>query len=79
MLTEAAQHMGGENLFCKLGCSQAYKCLEMADQRLKEMLALNFASRTFAYRRLAQGLSISLSAFLSLMREYFDPVTKADQ
>ena len=35
----------------------------MADQRSLEMLAFNFASRTFAYKRLAQGLSRSVSAF----------------
>ena len=51
----------------------------MADQRSVEMLAFNFASRTFACKRLAQGLSRSVSAFLSLMREYLDPVFKADQ
>ena len=43
------------------------------------MLAFNFASRTFAYRRLAQGLSRALSAFSSFMREYLDRVIKADQ
>ena len=43
------------------------------------MLAFNFASRTFAYRRLAQGLSRASSAFSSFMREYFDKVIKADQ
>ena len=56
-LTDTAQHMAGKRLFCKLDCSQAYHCLQMADQRSIEMLAFNFASRTFAYRRLAQGLS----------------------
>ena len=69
-LTDAAQHMAGKNLFCKLDCSQAYHCLHMADQQSSEILAFNFASRTFAYRRLAQGLSRSLSAFSSLIREY---------
>ena len=44
-----------------------------------EKLAFNFASRTLAYRRLAQGLSRSVSAFSSFMREYLDPVVKADQ
>ena len=51
----------------------------MADQRSVEMLAFNFASRTFAYKRLAQGLSKSVSAFSSSMRDYLDPVVKADQ
>ena len=78
-LTDAAQRMAEKNLFCKLDCSQAYHCLQIADQQSIELLAFNFASRTFAYRRLAQGLSRSVSAFSSFIREYLDPVIKADQ
>ena len=78
-LSDAAQHLAGKSLFCKLDCSQAYHCLQMADQRSVEMLAFNFASRTFAYKRLAQGLSRSVSAFSSFIREYLDPVVKANQ
>ena len=78
-LSDAAQHLAGKSLFYKLDCSQAYHCLQMADQRSVEMLAFNFASRTFAYKRLAQGLSRSVSAFSSFMREYLEPVVKADQ
>ena len=69
-LSDAAQLLAGKSVFCKLDCSQAYHCLQMADQRSVEMLAFNFASRTFAYRRLAQSLSRSVSAFSSFMREY---------
>ena len=43
------------------------------------MLAFNFAGRTFAYKRLAQDLSRSVSALSSFKREYLDPVVKADQ
>ena len=78
-LTDASQHMAGKKLFCKLDCSQAYHCLQMADQQSIELLAFKFASRTFAYRRLGQGLSRSLSAFSSFIREYLDPVIQADQ
>ena len=78
-LSDAAQHLAGKSLFCQLDCSQACHCLQMADQRSVEMLAFIFASRTFAYRRLAQGLSRSVSAFSSFMREYLDPVVRADQ
>ena len=78
-LSDRAQHLAGKTLFCKLDCSQSYHCLQMADQRSVEMLAFNFASRTFAYKRLAQGLSRSVSAFSSFMREYLDPVVKADR
>ena len=51
----------------------------MADQLSIEMLAFNFASRTFAYRRLAQGLSRALTAFSSFKRECLDKVIKADR
>ena len=65
--------MACKRLLCKLDC------LQMADQRSIAMLAFNFASRTFAYRRLAQGLRRALSVFSSFMREYLDKVIKADQ
>ena len=51
----------------------------MPDQQSIELLAFNFASRTFAYRRLAQGLSRSLSAFSSFTSKYLDPVIRTDQ
>ena len=51
----------------------------MADQRSVEMLAFNFASRSFAHKRIAHGLSRSVSAFSSFMREYLDPVVKPVQ
>ena len=38
-LSDAAQHLAGQSLFCKLDCSQAYHCLQMADQRSVELLA----------------------------------------
>ena len=62
-LSDAEQHLALKSLFFKLDCSQAYHCLQMAHQRSMEILAFNFASTTFAYRRLAQGLSRSVSAF----------------
>ena len=51
----------------------------MADQRSVEMLAFNFASGTSAYKILAQGISRSVSAFSSFVREYLDSVVKSDQ
>ena len=78
-LSDAAQHLAGKSLICKLDCSQAYHHLQMADQWSVEMLAFNLASRFFAYKRLAQGLSRSVSAVLSFMRDYLDPVVKVDQ
>ena len=51
----------------------------MADERSLGMLAFIFASKTFAHKRLAQGLSRSVSASSNLMRERLDPVIKGDQ
>ena len=78
-LTNAAQHMARKDLFCKLDCSQAYHCFQMADQHSTKLLAFNIAIRTIAYRRLAQGLSRSLPALLSFSRDYLEPVIKTDQ
>ena len=78
-MADAAQHMAGKRYFCKLDCSQAYHCLQMADEQSVQLLAFNFGSRTFAYLRLAQGLNRSLSAFNSTVREYLDPLVKADE
>ena len=71
--------MTGKNLFCKHNCSQAYHCLQMADQQSIEFLAIIIASITIAYRRFVQGLSRSLSVFLSFIREYLDPGIKTNQ
>ena len=53
-IADAAQHMAGKKYFCKLDCSQAYHCLQMADEQSVQLLSFNFGSRTFAYQRLAQ-------------------------
>ena len=78
-LSDAAQHLAGESLFCNLDCSQSFHCLQMADQSSVEMFAFIFASRIFAHKLLAQGPSRSVSAFPWFMREYLDPIVKADQ
>ena len=78
-MADAAQHMAGKRYFCKLDCSQAYHCLQMADEQSVQLLAFNCGSRTFAFLRLAQGLNRSLSAFNSTVREYLDPLVKADK
>ena len=71
--------MAGKNLFCQLDCSQACHCLQMADQQSIELLAFNFVSRTFAYRKWIKGHSRSLSTLSSFIRENPNPVIKAGQ
>ena len=51
----------------------------MADQRSVEMLAFNFATRTFANKRLAHGLSRPVAAFSGFVRENLDPVVNTVQ
>ena len=79
ILADVAQHMARNKLLCKLVCSRPYHCFQMADQQPIELFVFNFASRTFAYRRLAQGLSRYLSIFSSFIREYLDPAINANQ
>ena len=78
-LPNAAQHMAGKNFFCILDCYQGYHGLQTVDQQWIELREFNFASSSFAYRKMADGLSRSLSAFLSFIQEYLDPVIKANQ
>ena len=47
-MTDATNHVAGKPLFCKPDCSQAYHCVQMADDLSVQLLAFNFASRTFA-------------------------------
>ena len=75
-LSDAAQQLTGKSLFCKLDCSHVYHCLQTADQWSVQMLAFK---HYFAYKRLARGVSRSVSAFSCFMREYLYPVVKADQ
>ena len=78
-IADAAEHMAGKKYFCNLDYSQAYLCLQMAVEQSVQLLAFNFGSRTFSYLRLAQGLNRSLLAFKSTVREYVDPLVKADK
>ena len=53
-MTDASNHFAGKSLFTKLDCSQAYHCVQMADDLSVQLLAFNFGSRTYAYKCLAQ-------------------------
>ena len=77
-MTDASNHFAGKTLFTKLDCSQAYHCVQMADDISTQLLAFNFSSRTYAYKCLAQGLSKSVTGFSSFIRHYLDPCLAAD-
>ena len=50
----------------------------MADDLSVQLLAFNFASRIYAYKCLAQGLSKTVTGFSSFISAYLDPCTAAD-
>ena len=78
-LADAGNHLAGKKIFCKLDCTQSYFALQMADELSVQMLAFNFESRNYAFKRMAQGLSRSVSAFSSFMRKYLDACITADK
>ena len=78
-MEEANAHMAFKIFYSKLDCSQAYHVIKMADERSVQLLSFNFESRTFAYQRLAQGLSRSATAFSSFIRKYLETDIAADR
>ena len=50
----------------------------MADDLSVQLLAFNFASRTFAYNCLAQGLNKTVTGFSSIVKHYLDPCLVAN-
>ena len=54
-------------------CSQAYPCVQMADDRSVQFLTFNFALRTFDYNCLAEGLNKSVTEISSFVKTYLDP------
>ena len=76
-MTDATSHFARKTLFTKLDCSQAYHCVQMADETSVQLFAFNFASRTYAYKCLAQGLSKSVTGFSAFVRYYLDPCLAA--
>ena len=76
-IADVGHHLAGKKLFTKLDCSQAFHVVQMADLESIQLLAFNFEGRTYAYQRLAQGLSRSVTSFSSFMRKYLDPCIAA--
>ena len=72
-MSDAINYFAGKKLFTKIDCSQAYHCVQMADDVSVQLLAFNFASRTYAYKCFAQGLNKSVTGFSSFIRDHFDP------
>ena len=72
-MSDAKIYFARKMLLTKLGCSQACHCVQMVDGVSVQLLASNFASRTYAYKCLAQGLNKEVKRFSSFIRHYLDP------
>ena len=71
-MPNAIHHFAVETLFTKLGCSQTCHCVQMADPLSVQLLSFTFASATYSYTRLAQGLNKSATGFSSFVKSYLD-------
>ena len=78
-MSEASAHLSGKKIFAKMDCSQAYFSMQMADERSVQLLAFNFGGRTFAFKRLAQGLSRSPTAFSACVSKHLYPCVVSDK
>ena len=78
IMTDATSHLTGKFLCSKLDSSQSYHCVQTADDLSVQLLAFNFASRTFAYNCLAQDLRNSFMGHSSFGQRYLDPCLAAN-
>ena len=69
-MTDAVHQFANKILFTNLDCSQAYHCVQMVDPLSFQLLSFIFASRTYAYTRLAQGLNKPVTGFSSFVGSY---------
>ena len=74
-MEDTAKHMAGKCFLCNL----AYHCMGLPAHMSNQSRCLHstLGDRTFAYLTLAQGLKRSVSVFSSSVREYLDPLVKA--
>ena len=78
-MADATAHLAGKKFFAKMDCSQAYFSMQMADELSIQLLAFNFGGRTFAFKRLAHGLSRSPTAFSSCVSKHLQSCGANDQ
>ena len=71
-MTDASKNLADKNLFCKLVFSQAYRCVQMAEDLLVQLSVFNFVSGIFVYNCPAQRLNKSVMEFCSVVRKNLD-------
>ena len=75
-MSDASAHLAGKKIFAKMDRSQAYFSMQTADEKSVQLLAFNFGGRTFAFKRLAQGLEASDG---NKLLENLEAILKSDQ
>ena len=78
-MADATAHLAGKSIFAKMDCSQAYFSMQMADEISMQLLAFNFGGRTFAFKRLSQGLNRSPTAFSSCVSKHLQSCVASDK
>ena len=69
-MTGATNYSAGKNFFCILDFSQAYFCVQTADNFSVQFLTFIFTPQTFAYNYLAQGVNKAVKGFSSAVMHY---------
>ena len=77
-MADAAVHLAGKKIFAEMDCSKAFFSMQMANELSVQLLAFNFGGRTFAFKRLAQGLSRSPTVFSSCVSNYLQSCIASD-
>ena len=78
-MADATSHLAGKKIFAKMDYIESYFSMQMAEQLSIQLLAFNFGGRTFAFKRLAQGLSRSPTAFSSCVSKHLQSYFANDQ
>ena len=72
-MTGSTNHFSGKTLFRILDFSQAYHCVQSADNLSVQLFALKIALRIFSINCLAQGSIKSATEMSSTVKRYLDP------
>ena len=78
-LADAGNHLAGKKYLASLDASQAFHGISVDGLLSQQMLGFNFDGRAYGFKRLAQGLARSVSAFSSFMRKYLDKPIAANR
>ena len=78
-MADASCDLAGKSIFAKMDCSQAYFSMQMADELSIQLLALSYGGRTIAFKRLAQGLSRSPTAFSACVNKHLHACVASDR